>query len=495
MPQHPYRTRRLSLRLRVFLVFATLAAGIALALAVALFYGYSRNRGPESLNAVVSGGTIAGFLILGLLIGVWRLFDENMAKPIEHLAGELRARSHANVKAQLHDMKARHLGDLAPAATALMRHLNEARNALAEAVARETTQQVVEKQRLLTLLADMPVGVVLCTADHRLALYNGQARQLLGQAETDTPCLDHRLFNYIEEAPIRDAYRQLLQGENPDSEVEAACSTVDGQPLIARMRLLVDDLLATPEDSDDGYVLTLEAGGVFPHPPAAVPRQVAYDFALLMKDHGADFADTRLDDLTFVVFDTETTGLLPASGDEIVQLAAVRIVNGRRIDAEVLDMLVNPGRSIPPASTRIHGITDAMVARAPGIETAARRLHRFAQGAVLVAHNADFDLAFLRRDEVHIGLRFDHPVLDTVLLSAIVYGGSANHSLDALTARLGVPLTEAARHTAIGDATATAEALLKLIPTLKARGLITFGDLLHETRRHNRLQKYGTTDH
>lgn len=493
MPPRPPGIQRLSLRLRVFLVFLALAGGAVLALAAGLYYGYVRNAGPPALNAVVSGGTIAGFLILALLAGVWRLFDENVAKPIEHLAGELRARTHANVKAELADMRARHLGDLAPAATALMRHLNEARNELAEAIARGTTQQMIENRRLLTLLADIPVGVVLCTADHRLALYNGQALDLLGEAESDAPGLDRRLFDYVDDAPIRDAYIRLLRDEHPDSEVEALCATHGGSPLIARMRLLVGELLATPEDSEAGYVLTLEKGGAFPHALQTAPRQVAYDFELLTKDRSAEFAHTLLDDLTYVVFDTETTGLLPGAGDEIVQLAAVRIVNGKRVDAERLDILVNPGRPIPRSSSRIHGITDAMVADSPGIETAARRLHRFAQGAVLVAHNADFDLAFLRRDEAHIGVRFDHPVLDTVLLSAVVFGQSANHSLDALTARLGIPLPENARHTAIGDASATAEVLLKLIPALKARGLTTFGDVTSETRRHGRLQKQGTS--
>jgi DNA polymerase III subunit epsilon len=199
-------------------------------------------------------------------------------------------------------------------------------------------------------------------------------------------------------------------------------------------------------------------------------------------------ADSRLEDLTYVVFDTETTGLAPAS-DEIVQIAAVRIVNGRRVEGEVFDTLVDPGRPIPPASTEVHGITDQMVRGAPGIDVAGARFHRFARGAVLVAHNAPFDLEFLRRHEALIGAHFDHPVLDTVLLSAVVFGQQEAHSLDALTARLGITIPDEARHTAIGDTLATADAFLKLLPMLRARSLLTFGDVLGEVRRHGRLLK------
>jgi DNA polymerase-3 subunit epsilon len=198
-------------------------------------------------------------------------------------------------------------------------------------------------------------------------------------------------------------------------------------------------------------------------------------------------ADTRLDDLTYVVFDTETTGLLPRQGDEIVQIAAMRIVNGRTVDGEVLDTLVNPGRSIPISSTEVHGITEAMVADAPDVETALRQFHHFAEGAVLVAHNAPFDMEFLRRHEARLGLRFDNPVLDTVLLSAVVFGQTEVHSLDALSHRLGITIPEEVRHTAIGDTRATADAFLRLIAMLQGRDLVTFGDVLSEVRRHGRL--------
>lgn len=223
--------------------------------------------------------------------------------------------------------------------------------------------------------------------------------------------------------------------------------------------------------------------------PAAAPilRRVTYDFELLFKARDRALAETSLADLTCVVFDTETTGLLPDEGDEIVQIAGVRIVNGRRVAGEVFDTLVAPGRPIPPKSTAVHGITDAMVAGAPTVPEALARFHRFAEGAVLIAHNAPFDMAFLRRREAEIGVRFDHPVLDTVLLSAVVYGQTESHSLDALSERLGILIPEDARHTALGDAIATAEAFLKLVPMLAGRGIVTFGDVLGEVRKHGRL--------
>lgn len=223
--------------------------------------------------------------------------------------------------------------------------------------------------------------------------------------------------------------------------------------------------------------------------PPPIARAVVYDFDLLSRERAARVADIPLDQLTCVVFDTETTGLAPQQGDEIVQIAALRLVNGRRVEGEVFDTLVNPGRPIPPASTEVHGITDAMVAGADPVDAVLPRFHRFAEGAVLVAHNAPFDMTFLRRREAGLGLRFDNPILDTVLLSAVVWGQSETHTLDALAHRLGLTIPEESRHTALGDTVATAEAFLRLVPMLQARGLRTCGEVLAEVRRHGRLLK------
>ncbi|MFN4060523.1 MAG: exonuclease domain-containing protein [Paracoccus hibiscisoli] len=207
---------------------------------------------------------------------------------------------------------------------------------------------------------------------------------------------------------------------------------------------------------------------------------VTYDFALAAR--GA--ASSRLSDLTCVVFDTETTGL--EDRDRIVQIAGLRLARGR-LTGERFETLVNPGRPIPPASTAIHGITDAMVADAPDLTAALTAFRHFCDDSVLIAHNAPFDMGFLRRAEAETGARFDNRVLDTVVLSAMVWGQSEVHSLDALTERLGIAIPPEARHTAMGDTIATAEAFLRLIPALEAKGITRFEEALTEARRHRRL--------
>ena len=499
MPQALPRVRgtlhRYSLRQRILLIFAGMAAGAVAALALALYFGYQRNASPWSLDAVIVGGVMAGLAIVLMIAGVWLLFDEHVAKPIERLSGELRARTHSHIGGDLHELKAHHLGDLPEAATGLMRHLYEARNELAETIAREVAQETLEKDRLITLLSYLPAGVLVCTGEHRLVLYNGEALRLLGDGGAfgsgPAPCLDRSLFEYLDEDTLRRAYQRLLEGADTETEIRFECG--GNNHLLGTMRL-VKERLQGSDGYEPAYIVVLNPGELptRTRPPesptvASASHIVVYDFGLLTRDRHANIAHTPLDALTYVVFDTETTGLLPNSGDKIVQLAAVRIVNGRRVEAEVLDTLVNPGRSIPPSSTHIHGITEAMVADAPEIRQVAQRFHAFAKGAVLVAHNAGFDLAFLRLEEARTGVRFDQPVLDTAVLSALVFGDGENHGLDALTSRLGIELSAEARHTALGDAMATADALLKLIPALQARGLLTFGALEEEIQRHGRI--------
>ena len=667
-----------SLRGRLVALFVAFGIAALLIVGLGLLAGAARPTG-----GFVLAGVIAGFGLLGCVAALWLWIDTRLARPVDALAGMLRVLARGDGPA----VDVPHLGDLGPAAQAMAGVLAQTRGALTEAGRRETARLRSENARLEALLADVPVGVLLCSDAHLLAFYNGPAVDLIGAGAGD-PGLDRPLFDFLREGPILHAHTRLKATGDPDAASDLLATTRDGaRVLAARMRLrpdaggyvltlrdvttdldaharrealltevfdqmrrpaaaLVSLVAALPTGADpleaalrdevarlaqsvtalsqrhetgraeavpmpatrasdlldgararieaDGLTVTTQAADLLltcngfemialiagladdigragiardlslritedgsgallrlawtgapvgmallerwldaalepglagvsrrtvlathatdiwpetapdgaqslclpiPHArravtrPAPLLRPVVYDFDLLSRTRSAGVHDSPLSALTYVVFDTETTGLLPDQGDEIVQIAAVRIVNGRRLEGEVFDTLVNPGRPIPGVATRVHGITDAMVTDAPGMDAVAVRFHAFAQGAVLIAHNAPFDMAFLRRTSARTGLIFDHPVLDTVLLSAVIFGQQEVHTLDALIHRLGLTIPEEARHTAIGDSIVTADAFLKLLAMLQDRGLDSFGTVLTEVRRHGRLLK------
>ena len=218
----------------------------------------------------------------------------------------------------------------------------------------------------------------------------------------------------------------------------------------------------------------------FPVPLAA--RPVFYDFELFDRpDASSAFENRPLGDLAYTVFDTETTGLNPSAGDEIVSISAVRILNGRLLRHESFDQLVDPRRPLSPESVRIHGITAAMLEGQPTIVDVLPRFARFAEDTVLVGHNVAFDMRFLELKERETGQRFVQPVLDTLLLSAVVHPNLREHELEANAIRLGIPII--GRHTSLGDAIVTGEIFVKLLPLLAAQGIVTLKDALVASQR------------
>jgi DNA polymerase-3 subunit epsilon len=219
-------------------------------------------------------------------------------------------------------------------------------------------------------------------------------------------------------------------------------------------------------------------------------RPEFYDFDLFGNvQHVPELEDRPLTDLTYTVFDMETTGLNPAEGDEIISIGAFRIVNCRLLQAERFEQLIDPQRSIPWTSVKIHGIHPEMLIGQPFIDKVLPQFHHFVEDTILVAHNAAFDMRFLQLKEPESGVKFANPVLDTLLLSAVVHPSHENHDLEAISQRLGVRIL--GRHTALGDASATGEIFLKMLPLLNQKGIYTLKEALAASRKtYYARQKY-----
>ncbi len=210
-------------------------------------------------------------------------------------------------------------------------------------------------------------------------------------------------------------------------------------------------------------------------------RPEYYDFDLFKFEDKSIDLDRKLSDLTYTVFDTETTGLEPSNGDEIIQVGAARIVNNRLLRQETFNQIVDPEIPLKPESIPIHGITEDMVRGQPNIDVVLPAFHEFCEDTVLIAHNAAFDMRFLQLKEERTGIRFTQPVLDTLLLSAVVHPNQESHKLDVILERLGI--TIGTRHNALEDALATGEVFLKLVRLLEDKGIVTVRQALEAAEK------------
>ncbi|MBC01119.1 MAG: exonuclease [Rhodobacteraceae bacterium] len=707
-----------SLRLRVFLFFALIALGGSATVGAALaFLFLSAESGGIALDRIVLAGLVSTFAISGLALWVWLKFDDHVARPLMRLGAQLRASVHADAAPVVATGTGRYLGLLAPAMQEAAQALAEARRDTDASVSRAVADAEREKSRLEAVLRDLRQGVVICTPDHNVLLYNRHAQALLDHdVQGKGLGLERKLTGLVRAQPLHHTLERLMRRvrsgrhvAHPDGlSTPFLTATLDGRDsLRGRMTLILDadgaspigyvasfdavtdelaagiwrdrllhdvtrdmrqriaalaaacevllrradlapedrarfdgivcgetrelagrldrldqvagDLLAgawpmaevySPTLTDciaarrsegrdleivtagdacwvlcdsasiveladrmvnriavharlDSVTLSLrdegaracldivfagapvpasvldswldepleEGGGAtalsgrdvlsrhktemwsdsapgggarirlpLAKPPEALRRPGAalspvserpefYDFDLFARTLPIAIEDAPLASLSYVVFDTETTGLEPSRGDEMLSVAGVRIVNGRVLRGETFNSFVNPGRSIPAASTRVHGITAEMVAEAPGVETVLPAFHDFAQGSVLVAHNAAFDMTFLSKYSDRTGVRFDQPVLDTVLLAAHVFGTQESLTLDALAERFQVALPPETRHTALGDALATAEVLSRLLKLLAPLGVETLAQAIEVSNRQVALRR------
>lgn len=700
---------RLGLRLRFFLFFALLAIGAVCAV-VGLSWFVGQHLPPERVADLVLAAGIASFALVGLILWVWMLFDENVARPILTLASEVRASVHAGSDYGWRPGTGRYLGILTPTLQEMLQSLNQARQEQQQAVEAATAEAERQKHRLASILQDLQEGVLICNLQHRILLYNRRALEMLRAPENLG--LGRSLLDLIKAQPLRHALERLddrfrtgrYRQHRDGLKTRFVCPSISGhQQFRLHLALLLENQQSTPV----GYVLALEdvsdelAAGIWrdrllddvttdlrqrithmslagellcaaageaadgthgqvlrgelqaaserlqrledaandllagawpmtevfspnllnlarqrrsegrdleveingeplwfhcdsgalvelldrllnrvavwagvnqlqlaahrqdtrayidmrwsgqPVPqnelkrwleerleeglgPVSVQdvlsrhrtdlwsqrvegdqaclrlplhlleeyydrplksaspapeRPEFYDFQLLEQRDFPALQDTPLRALDMVVFDTETTGLEPSRGDEIISIAGVRIVNGRVLRGEIFNSFVNPGRKIPLASTKIHGIDDDMVRDADPLATVLPRFHSFVGDAVLVAHNAAFDMKFLTLKQDALGIRFDQPVLDTVLLAAHLFQNTDSLTLDTLAERFAIDLPDEARHTALGDALATAGVMVSLMGLLNADGINTLGEALEVSEKQVALRR------
>lgn len=205
--------------------------------------------------------------------------------------------------------------------------------------------------------------------------------------------------------------------------------------------------------------------------------KVIYGMEAYLIDDGVPIVyqpqSARLEEAEYVVFDTETTGL-SAQYHEIIEIAAVRMKGGQVTDS--FQTFVRPKGRISPEITRLTGITPEMVADAPGLEVVLGKFMEFSQGAVLVAHNARFDVGFLNANFRRLGWEeLASPVVDTVELARFLYPQLRNHRLDTLCQHFQIPLTQ--HHRALNDAEATAHLMWQMVRDLVQRGIVDLQQL------------------
>jgi DNA polymerase III subunit alpha, Gram-positive type len=174
----------------------------------------------------------------------------------------------------------------------------------------------------------------------------------------------------------------------------------------------------------------------------------------------------------FVVFDLETTGLNPQK-DKITEIGAVKIKEGKIIDK--FSTFVNPGVPIPSFIVKLTGITDEMVMDAPPIEQVLNEFLEFIEGTVLVAHNANFDMGFIKHNAKLMGDKIRNPYIDTLELCRKMFPELGKYKLNLVAKHLGIELEN--HHRAVDDSMATAKIFLYCMDVLRDRGCKNINDI------------------
>ncbi len=317
---------------------------------------------------------------------------------------------------------------------------------------RQRSLRAVPASRLMAVVSTIEGGLVVVNATGLISLNNATAAALLGH---DASAVGTSIFAALDRDHVNAAVAAAEAARRP---IRTQIARIDGSAVL--------DARVTSLTGHGGAVLSFSCDPVDDH------HVVHHDMALHdAPPEGVPVTDaTRLTDLPGLVFDTETTGL-DIANDRIVSIGAVRVHGDQVFPARVLDLLVNPQRSIPGKAISIHGITDAMVAGAPPFPAHMPTVNTWFEEKILIGHHIGFDLAMLNAECVRAGLPWHPPrTLDTGQLVSALEPRMEDLNLESIAARFGVGLR--GRHTALGDALVTADIWRKLVPLLLNRGIV-----------------------
>ena len=323
--------------------------------------------------------------------------------------------------------------------------------ALGDLAARDARDRGMPDTRLTAVLGAVTEAVLVITDQGQISLVNYPAKALLGAERV-------RVGTSVFAALKRDPLDAAMSRSSRESDVVACeLESVDGGRLTAWVSSLAEH---------GGAVICFQADLAARH-----RAELEHDLALHDRPPAAPAIadDTPLDGLPVVVLDTETTGL-DVTSDRIVAIGAVRLHGTRVYRSRSIDRLVQPGMPIPPRSTAVHGITDAMVADAEGFAAVFAPLRAMLEGCIVVGHNVPFDLAMLRRECALAGIDWQPPrALDTLPIMVAFDPALSAFDLEDLALHFGVEVR--GRHTALGDSLVTAEIYARLVPQLMAAGV------------------------
>ena len=202
------------------------------------------------------------------------------------------------------------------------------------------------------------------------------------------------------------------------------------------------------------------------------------------------FRGLEINNCSFVILDTETTGLEASMGDKIISLAALKIRNSLIQENEFLDELINPERDIPWESIKIHHITDEHVRGKPTLPELQSKINLFLKKSILIGHNIEFDKKFIYQDAANSDLSKRMKKItsiDTIYLTAALYPDLENYDLSYLCEHFNIRTNDQIRHSALGDCWITARLFLHLLNKAKEKNITTASGLLKLCNQGARL--------